>query len=280
MSKHFVGMAQNLLGEVESEQVMAIMLETPSNLNGMSALQIAVDNKMMYFLQDPRIAAFSDTMWTERKFIHPNKHFGGELSTWQSWRRLVKTPAKFYFSPSGFYTVNVCLYAWYLLIFSLVTLNLRYNYESDTSGLEGILWFFNVGYVLFVCYSLFTHPETYMLTARSQYEVVMSVVWILIFIVRFVDKPTAVKNDDDGSVNGLASRQQKRVYIYIALWSMQCLLFWSKVIFFFRRLRNVGPMVTMIILMIKDIFVFLLLAVLMWIGSSLALYYVIPRIPI
>ena len=323
LSNHFRKMARNIIDEIESEHLVAIILETPTNIyadsdqsassaptKGMSVIDIAIKYKMLNFLQNHKISRIATTLWSERKIIHPRKRFGEELSWYDVFHRLRTTPAKFYFSPSGLNIVRLGLYLTYLLLFSSVTYQRRYNYEPLGSmfGQETTLWFFNVAAILYEFYKCLSGPSSYFSLFSNVIEFTKAAIWILLFYLRLVDPAPlldclfVVRSDDPllvdcsfGVLNSnnslnvectklvyredpyICSEQRTRntlhVEVYMALWSAQCVLFWLSLLFYLERTRSVGPMLKMIGLMFKDMLNFLMLVVLFWMALSFGIYY-------
>ncbi|ETO31398.1 hypothetical protein RFI_05724 [Reticulomyxa filosa] len=237
---HFIGMARALLSNIESEHLMAVTLELPSNINGLTCFDIAINNEMLQFLQDPRISAYATSMWHERKLIHPIKHLGDELNYLDQLKRLVKTPAKFYYSPSGFNIVRTVLYLVYLALFCIVTYELRYNYHNHFNTSEVLLWWFNIGLVLFVVYSLGTNASGFLKRELNIVDVVLASLWTIIFIMRFIIPADPLYHEVTVSnTNGTAATSQREfdgpktrsqtvVIVFMTLWSIQSILMWAK----------------------------------------------------
>ena len=337
LSKHFRNMANTIIDEIESEHLVAIILETPTNIyddngdnesnsfenkqQGLSVIDIALKYKMLKFLQNHKISRIATTLWYERKIIHPNKRFGEDLSFFDLFQRLRKTPAKFYFSPSGLNIVKLGLYVIYLILFSYVTLDLKYNY-SDAGDAENLLWLFNIAAIFYEFYRCFSRPTTYFSTLGNIVEFTKAILWILLFILKFVypiDREETcsceyfVKSPEPFYLDcGLTIDQEQQqqnnnnnnqtldikcselvyridpydctesfchnipqVEAYMALWSMQCVLFWMTLVFYLQRSRSTGPILKMIGLMTKDMFNFLFLVVIFWSAISLAIYYIV-----
>lgn len=200
LAKHFRNMANTIIDEIESEHLVAIILETPTNIydqdddetnsfeqqqQGLSVIDIAIKYKMLKFLQNHKISRIATSLWYERKVIHPKKRFGEDLSFYDLFQRLVKTPAKFYFSPSGLNIVRLGLYTTYLALFSYVTYAAQYNYEQAGDA-ENLLWLFNIAAILYEGYKCCSGPKAYFESMRNINEFVKAIIWILLFILKWV----------------------------------------------------------------------------------------------
>ena len=142
---------------------------------GKSVLDIAIENKMLDFLQSPKISNLATTLWYERKIIHPKHVYGTEVSWLKLFRRLIQHPNKFYFSPAGANIIRVLLFAGYLGQFCFVTLKQKYNLENErTETSEVGLWWFNVGQFIFVAYPLFSNPATFFASWRNIVDLIIT----------------------------------------------------------------------------------------------------------
>eukprot|EP01084_Bolivina_argentea_P311670 539514_1 len=195
LSKHFTSMANSIIDEIESEHLVAIVLETPTNIYedddeicGLSVIDIAIKYKMLRFLQNNKISRIATTLWYERKIIHPKKRFGDEVTWWDLFERLCKTPNKFYFSQSGLGIVRCGLYCMYLGLFSYVTLAKRYNYEQPGAARDSnyILWLFNIAAILYEAYRCFTTVHIYFSKLANITEFIKAILWIIMFIMRWI----------------------------------------------------------------------------------------------
>lgn len=341
LSKHFRNMASSIIDEIESEHLVAIVLETPTNIYvddaddadddddgdnqvGLSVIDIAIKYKMLKFLQNHKISRIATTLWYERKIVHPQKRFGDELTFFDLFRRLLKTPAKFYFSPAGLNIVRLGLYLTYLFVFSLVTFGRRYNYEQNkdyeyavvlddkvqpvwdvvekgTTDLENILWLFNIAAIMYEFYKCFSGPRVYFARFENLNEFIKALIWIVLFVLKFVTPATCQDVDNfsyaattstssatstdmfttdtfeqaDFTCTDVELRNSLLTEVYMAFWSIQCVLFWLTLVFYLRRTRTTGPLLTIIGLMTQDMINFLLFVVLWWVAVSLAIYYVV-----
>ena len=267
--------------------------------HGKSVLDIAIENKMLEFLQAPKISNLATTLWYERKIIHPRHTYGIEVSWLKLYRRLIKKPAKFYFTPAGSNITRILLFMLYLSQFSYVTFKLKYNLTTERiETSEVLLWWFNFGQVMGVCYGVFSSPSSYLADAKNLLEVVVALLWVCLAFLEFVvpvepedlySQYVGSSGDGNGTYtttyvynvseahadNKIAARNTSRVEIFMALWSLQCVIFWGRIIFFFQRLRSVGPLITMISLMLRDIMNFLILSSIFMLGVVWAMYYII-----
>eukprot|EP01083_Nonionella_stella_P164217 542904_1 len=323
LSKHFRNMANTIIDEIESEHLVAIILETPTNVydddegeeaDGLSVIDIAIKYKMLRFLQNVKISRIATTLWYDRRIIHPSVHFGDELSFFDLFARLAQTPATFYFSPSGLNIIRFMLYALYLMLFSWVTFARRYTYDQEGigRGSHTYLWIYNIASILYEFYRMLSRIKTYFASFRNITEFTKVVIWIVLFFIRFIyssdvaniDCVYVIRSADPFYIDcGISLRQNNRtrsieceklVYredpydcsqyarhneliteVYMALWAVQCVLFWLTLLFYLERTRTVGPMLRMISLMVRDMFNFLFLMIVLWFSISFAIYYII-----
>jgi len=200
LSRHFRNMASSIIDEIESEHLVAIILETPTNIfpdaeddadgaKGLSVMDIALEYEMLKFLQNQKIMKLATSLWYERKIIHPHKVLGTELAFADLFKRLWNQPAKFYFSPSGLNIIRLGLFCTHLILFSYVTMKLRYNLVNvANSNAENLLWLFNIAAIIYEFYRcvLGVGPRNYFSIFYNVFEFVKALLWVLLFVLKFV----------------------------------------------------------------------------------------------
>ena len=148
MKEKYVGIAVELIKQVESHHLAAIILETPSDVEGMTPLDLAFEYKLYGFLSQSKIEKIARQVRQEPFFLNPKRTF--EVTEMTAWNMLefMKSPRTFYFQPIGKQFVETFLYVFYLLFFSFLMVLRPKLYEVPEAP-EVLFWVFNVGYMMF-----------------------------------------------------------------------------------------------------------------------------------
>eukprot|EP01084_Bolivina_argentea_P260716 440364_1 len=189
IKEKYVGIAVELLKQIESHHLAAVLLETPSDIEGMTPLELAFDNQLFSFLSQSKIEKIAHQVWIEQFYLNPTRTF--EVSDIDSWNVLefLKNPYMFYFQPYGKYMTATFLFVSYLLMFSYILIQRPGIYDVP-QPIEIIFWVFNIGYLGFEAYQAFVEDglKEY-LTDWTNYidmaisinfaaQIVMRLIWI------------------------------------------------------------------------------------------------------
>ena len=102
VADHYVSIAENLVESIESDHLLAILLETPTDINEMSIFDIALEFEMSDFLDNNRVGRIMTHMWLNNDFLNPNLTFATKEYTFDELAAyLIKKPNHFYYSPVG-----------------------------------------------------------------------------------------------------------------------------------------------------------------------------------
>ena len=272
--------SRKLLREIESDHLLAMLLEIPTDLGGLSIMEIALKYGCLYFLEDPRIVRiFKVLYWFGGfDFLDPGSNFKElelQVSFADVYSRLVREPGRFYFSPVGkFYTALVS-YVFSLCLFSYITLIQRYNYD-DPDILEWVLWVFILGFVMEEVVPFIGAPRKHLANASFFFRIFPTCNWIVLAYLRiFDDKNAYRKFNETGQLDDIATRNQFRVEIYMFLWSIQCILLWTHAAIIFDMSCIVTPLIEMILTMRRIMAYWSILISMLFIGTGLAVYYII-----
>ena len=166
----------------------------------------------------------------------------------------------------------------YLFLFSFITYDLVYNYTTSQSVLEVVLWICSFGYVTNEVIEFIDSPGEYFSTFTNYFDILISFCWTILFFLRFVYNPDSqLKYTPDGELDETRTRNQVLPEIYMAAWSLLCVLLWSRVVSLLQISRGPGPLIRMIMNMLKDIVNFFSICALFLIGFSFASYYIIAK---
>ena len=72
----YMNIAIELLSQIESDHLLAMILEIPSDIDRMSIWEIAVKYKLDDFLDFHRLQPIVSHLWTDFQFVDPSKQFG------------------------------------------------------------------------------------------------------------------------------------------------------------------------------------------------------------
>eukprot|EP01084_Bolivina_argentea_P076826 139281_1 len=136
-SEIFVQCAINYVELIESDHAATIILETKSNFDDMSAIDIAQSCQLDAFLATNRMERISKSMMNTFEFLKPEnraeafmvKPFSVDLL----WNKLLYNYKSFYFTGLGLYTTNILLYLSYLILFSCLSVENKNVYSAITS---------------------------------------------------------------------------------------------------------------------------------------------------
>ncbi len=75
-----------------------LLLETPSDTEKLTPLELAFEHKLFSFLAQSKIEKIAHQVWIEQLFLNPTRTF--QVSVIDSWNILefLKNPYKFYFN--------------------------------------------------------------------------------------------------------------------------------------------------------------------------------------
>jgi len=185
MKEKYVGIAVELIKQVESHHLAAIILETPSDVEGMTPLDLAFEYRLYGFLSQSKIKKIASQISREPFFLNPQRTF--EVTEINAWNLLeiMKSPRTFYFQPIGKQIVEMTLYTCYLIFFSYLLIRRPKLYETPDAS-EVLFWVFNVGYMAFELWQL-CHEEgvTEYLTNWTNYiDMAISINFFLQIVVR------------------------------------------------------------------------------------------------
>ena len=149
IADRYTVVAEKLVESVESDHLLSIYLETPTDLNMMSVFEIAIAYEMSDFFDNNRVDRIMGHMWSQFDFLNPALNFRTrDIDLYEMLKFLCYHPAQFYFSPVGRYYIQSLMYIAYVALITVVSEQQAYLYES-LSLLEVIMWICNAGYALF-----------------------------------------------------------------------------------------------------------------------------------
>ncbi|ETO14724.1 hypothetical protein RFI_22645 [Reticulomyxa filosa] len=250
----------DLLQTIESDHLLAILCDTPCDIDDLSIFDIALRFRLETFTEFHRINPLLLQMWYQFDYLDPKENF---LQIGKDWayilRRLVLNPPLFYFSTSGQYIITSLLYVFYVLYFSYITVLRIYPYQSYTAyPQELVLWFLNAGYVTYEMLQLVLEGRGYFLDVLNYWDICIVMLWLLLALMRFVLPGLGLTAEEWGTVGNQTSidaRNKMYTIIYTALWGAQCVALWTRTASVLQRLRSTGQLLNTVLKMIVNIMV-------------------------
>lgn len=149
MAERYTVVAESLVENIESDHLLSIVLEVPTDLNMMSVFEIAINYEMTNFFDNNRVDRIMGHMWSQFDFLDPRANFRTtEIDLYELLTFLFWHPAKFYFSPVGRYYIQSVMYVAYVAMITLVMEDQQYLYGPVNTA-EQLMWIFNGGYALY-----------------------------------------------------------------------------------------------------------------------------------
>eukprot|EP00485_Elphidium_margaritaceum_P010787 CAMPEP_0202689798 /NCGR_PEP_ID=MMETSP1385-20130828/4982_1 /ASSEMBLY_ACC=CAM_ASM_000861 /TAXON_ID=933848 /ORGANISM="Elphidium margaritaceum" /LENGTH=1408 /DNA_ID=CAMNT_0049344987 /DNA_START=72 /DNA_END=4298 /DNA_ORIENTATION=+ len=274
----YVNVARKLISstEIESDHLFALLLMIPTDISHNSVIEIALKYDLTHFLEDPRIVRVFSVIWFEGyDFLDPSHSFNEpDISVDTVFDKLVQQPGQFFFSPFGKFVVSSVLYLLYLGLFSYVTYLRLYDYSNlSNNPIEAGLWVSSVGYVVSEVLEFVDSPKEYFSSMANYFDVLITINWLVLCYLRFSE--TDLQYGDNGTLDEVAQRNQRTTEIYMAIWSLQCVILWTRVASLFKISQRAGPLLRMIMNMLGDVANFFLIWILFFIGGAFAAYYII-----
>ena len=276
LCEKYVEIATQLLQQIESDHLLAMVCEIPSDIDSLSIFDISLKFKMDTFLDFHRLAPVVLQLWYRVDFLNPAKPFPQiEWNHRQQFENLAKHPIRFYYSGLGQFVTSTLLYMSYLAFLSYVTYTLDgYPYE-ELKGKEMFLWACNMGYASYELIECYIHGiDDYLASMTNRFDLLVAINWILLLILRLFLESEFV-NDADSKSDRIKLRNKDRFVFYMVLWSVQLVLLWCRLALVLRRTRSIGSLLTMIGKMVTDILNFLVILSLLTMGFVFSLIFII-----
>ncbi|ETO16910.1 hypothetical protein RFI_20427, partial [Reticulomyxa filosa] len=245
----------DLLLQIESDHLLAILCETPSDIEDMSIFDIALRFHLEKFLEFHRLAPLMLQMWYRVEYLNPKKNFLQTERNFDYIMRLMKSPARFYFSPIGQYIVASVLYIFYVFYLSYIT------------------------YVTYEMLQLILEGRNYLADVLNYWDICIVIVWTALAIMRFVLPWKGVLSpkywgisDNETAVD---ARNKPYTQVYMVLWGVQCVLLWTRIAGILQRIPSTGSLLKTVAKMIQDVANFFLILIVLTTGFVFAMYYIV-----
>jgi len=287
VANKYIQIASELVASVESDHLLSLLLETPTDIAHLSVFEIAIKYGISDFMDNSRIQMLMTHMWSEFEFLDPSKNFRTQdIALFELISLLTKQPAKFYYCPVGRYWVESVMYMAYVCVVSAVVYETNYDLSSPISTLEWTMWIFNAGFIIGEITQMAFDGLGYLTDVGNVFDVLIMINWALLAMCRFACKnvysdseqcnaSTTLSYHDGFTVEDAHTRNRPAVMLYSTIFCAQICILWSRVCLIFSTNRNVGPFVSMIPGMVTDILKWAFVLSIFYIGYSFGTYFLI-----
>eukprot|EP01083_Nonionella_stella_P207975 755059_1 len=278
----YIRIASQLVASVESDHLLSLLLETPTDIAHLSVFEIAIKYGIDDFMDDSRIQMLMAHMWSEFDFLNPSENYKTtDIELFELLGRLSKQPARFYYCPVGRYWTESVMFMVYICVVSSVVYEANYELSSDLSGIEWCMWIFNIGFIAGELTQMLFDGVGYLTDIGNYFDVLIMCNWIILALMRFGCK-TIFRGSQQCHASNLhftvsdgLSRNKNAVLIYMSVFCLQICILWSRVCLIFATSRNVGPFISMIPGMVKDILKWTFVLGIFYIGYSFGVHFII-----
>lgn len=191
LANDYAKLAIHLLKEyTESDHLAAILLEMASDIDGLSAIRLAVKYEVIAFVADKRIERISSTLFRNWRFLHiDNKDESFKVRPLNVYELydLFKKPS-FYFTPLGQFIIETILFLIYLTTFTYVT-NTRISIYIDIDWVEILFWILNWGYIVYEVWDMIASPggfTAYISDWTNKFDFIIGLNFLIMMIIRFI----------------------------------------------------------------------------------------------
>merc|ERR1719206_1208946 len=288
VAQKYIRIASQLIASVESDHLLSLLLEVPTDIAHMSVFELAIKYEICDFMDDSRIQMLMAHMWSEFDFLDPAVNFRmKDITLFELLGRLVKSPAPFYYCPVGRYWTESVMYMVYVLLVTSVVYGddgtATYTMSSSLSATEFMMWTFNVGFVTGELTQMMLQGVSYMADPANSFDVLIMCNWAVLAALRFCcssifsdgcDAYTgAVTSEDDVDLGN--TRNEVPVLIYMGVFCMQIIILRPGIQLIFATNRGVGPFISMVPNMIKDILKWTFVLSIFYFGFCFGTYFII-----
>eukprot|EP01084_Bolivina_argentea_P067703 123248_1 len=274
IAQSYIDAANDYVSFLESDHLATILLEVKSDIDGRSALDMALDFGLHSFVSNNRVERVTTSILNNFEFLKPkNRDEAFEidpLSLDLIWTKIWRK--EFYLTPLGLYITTAVLYILYLALFTY--LSVKQNQVYDTLEVdELIFWIFNTGYVLNEIQQLISVGfKKYLSDSDNYFDIIISSVFISALCIRIY----ALSKDGPscGPIESECWKDGRLNTTFVILWGVATITLWLRLINFCVLSHKLGPMVQMIYKMLDDIVTFLEIMLILFLGFSFALMFI------
>ena len=148
LCKKYERIAFDIINNIESNHLAAMLLETHSDIDDQSPVDMAFDFELHNFLSQAKIQKMATEMWGDYDFLKPTNIFDeDERDIWDVFKWIVKTPWDFLNQVYGKFFFQIGAYIGWVLLFTYILTFERPTLYDDMTIPEIIFWYLAFGYI-------------------------------------------------------------------------------------------------------------------------------------
>eukprot|EP01084_Bolivina_argentea_P221982 375836_1 len=270
--------ALNYLKLVESDHLRTILLETKSDLDNMSALDMANEFELISFVQDEIIQRICTSIMYHWEFLKPINHeesFKIEMfSIDLIWDKLWNTSSTFFLIPVGSYVTQIVLYLVFLMLFTFLSFSKLHLY-GNMENTEIVFWFINISFIVNEIQAIGIQGFKHFNSIESYFDKPITISLLLMWGIRiyYINHTLdCMEYETD------CWRLRPENVVFIALWCITTILLYIRLMRFCILNNTLSPIVHMLKSILSNIISFLKISVFIFIGYFLSLLFIIYSI--
>eukprot|EP01083_Nonionella_stella_P061283 159736_1 len=285
VASKYIRTASKLVGSVESDHLLSLLLETPTDIAHLSVFEIVLKYEICDFMDDSRIQMLMAQMWCQYDFLDPATNFRtSDMELFEVMTLLVRQPSRFYYCPVGRYWTSSVMYLVYICVVSSVILEQNYELASHLTGAEYVMWIFNVGFVVGELTQMSFEGVAYLTDVGNYFDMLIILNWCILFVMRYGCKyarfmqqqsQQCYASNRHKEIDDALSRNNGGVLIYMSIFCLQICILWSRLCLVFSMSRTIGPFISMLPGMARDILQWSFVLSIFYIGYSFGIYFII-----
>eukprot|EP01083_Nonionella_stella_P075424 205042_1 len=269
LADKYIDISLQLANSVESDHLLSLLLEIPTDIGSQSVFQIAIKYHMIDFLDNARAQRLLAHLWSEFDFLNPHKNFrSGEIGYPELLHRLITKPNQFYYCPVGGYWIDSVMYLLYVAVVTTVAYKNEHDLTRWPHPLEWIMWVFTVGYLSAEITQLGFYGKDYMTSVGNILDVTILINWAIIGALRF---HCVVRGHADECIG----HDSINVLLHMFFFCVQVVILWSRIALLFRTSNTLGPFIAMLPGLFKDIAIWMFLLSIFFLGFGFGSNYII-----
>jgi len=188
LSEEYVQVALGLLNQIKSDHFAMILLETKTDIENSSSIELALKYRIVNFVKASRIERVFTSMYQEFTFLRPEKKdlvFKiNQVDIQWRWQKLLSP--EYYFLPIGYYHVSNFLFFMYILLFSMLTHERKNVYSKILQEPWDIAFYVcNVGYATYEVWDILRQgSHRYFEQWENRIDFVLSTVFMTMLFLK------------------------------------------------------------------------------------------------
>ena len=258
----YIDIAAELIASVESDHLLSLLLEAPTDIAHLSAFEVAIKYEIHEFMDDSRIQMLMAHMWSEFDFLDPAKNFRTQdIGLFDLLWLLAASPAQFYYCPVGRFWTESVMYIAYVLLVTFVVDDHIYAMSTALTKQEITMWICNLGFIFGEITQMVFEGVKYLTDVGNVFDNLIMMNWVILAMIRmgcefvfdecdasayevteedFFEVQNDLDDDYDASDAYAAAqtRNQPAILLYTTIWTIQLTILWSRICLIFIRSRN------------------------------------------